>query len=257
MTDENIVKKARDTLTALYRNEKSMKSLAPIPNEFFELVQSYLDQLHAEGSNAENLEPEIAESISRNIKLVHRRVKEIFSLRIEKIMGYAVIGSAPEEMENATAEDREIYGSIRELVEKYSHRAHRRSGIAAKGEIKRNPASAPAPQEPTNTPENETIRPSPADNGPAENDAANDMPPKPETHGTSRPDEGHSGRHGHPQQPARHDGDKMLIHAVEDIPPFTGLSRTFHLKKGDVSYIPTMIGKILVARGLAERIDSE
>jgi len=121
MQNENIVKRARDALTALYRNEKSMKSLARIPNEFFEHVQAYLDQLHAEGSNAENLEPEIAESISRNIKLVHRRVREIFSLRIEKIMGYAVIGSVPEEMENATVEDREIYGSIRELVEKYSH----------------------------------------------------------------------------------------------------------------------------------------
>jgi len=116
------MKKARDMLTVLYRNEKSMKSLAPIPNDFLELVQSYLDQLHAEGSNAENLEPEIAESISRSIKLVHRRVREIFSLRIEKIMGYAVIGSTPEDMENATAEDREIYRSIQELVEKYSHR---------------------------------------------------------------------------------------------------------------------------------------
>jgi DNA replication initiation complex subunit (GINS family) len=122
MQDENIMKKARDMLTVLYRNEKSMKSLAPIPNDFLELVQSYLDQLHAEGSNAENLEPEIAESISRNIKLVHRRVREIFSLRIEKIMGYAVIGSTPEDMENATTEDREIYRSIQELVEKYSHR---------------------------------------------------------------------------------------------------------------------------------------
>jgi DNA replication initiation complex subunit (GINS family) len=122
MQNENIMNKARDMLTVLYRNEKSMKSLAPIPREFLELVQAYLDQLHAEGSNAENLEPEIAESISRSINLVHRRVKEIFSLRIEKIMGYAVIGSVPEDMENATAEDREIYESIRELVEKYSHR---------------------------------------------------------------------------------------------------------------------------------------
>jgi hypothetical protein len=44
---------------------------------------------------------------------------------------------------------------------------------------------------------------------------------------------------------------------MEDIPPFAGLSRTYELKKGDVSFIPAVIANILLRRGLAERVESK
>lgn len=193
---------------------------------------------------------------------MHKRVREIFTRRIEKVMGFAVIGSAREEMENATRDDWEVYNASRALVERYNSNAHQRSGIALKREsrptARPEPAVEPEPErrsmsETTPSPENE---PTPAarreDEGSSRLDGEEDKAdagPQAIAHSTPPPPSQH-------KAPEKKE-ENILIQAMEDIPPFAGLSRTYELKKGDVSFIPAVIANILLKRGLAERVESK
>jgi len=255
MQSDNLMKKARDMLVAVHRNEKTMVSLAPLPNDFFEVVQRYLEQLHAELTGSDSLESEIADAISKNIRSVHRRVKEIFVLRMEKIMSYAMTGSSSEEMENATQTDWDAYKALRSLVERYSHDAHRRSGLA-KQDGKQAEAATPKESEiaedkkatvPAPQGEEASSDPEPANNAQPVDPEPDEAPP--EKTSVKSPD--------YPRPPAGQEREHILVHATADIPPFAGRSRTYEMKKGDVAYLPTMIGKILIQRGLAEKVDAQ
>lgn len=45
--------------------------------------------------------------------------------------------------------------------------------------------------------------------------------------------------------------DHVVVHVLEDLPPFAGLDTTYHLKKEDVVTLPKTIAQILVDRGKA------
>lgn len=45
--------------------------------------------------------------------------------------------------------------------------------------------------------------------------------------------------------------DHVLVHVLEDLPPFAGIDTTYHLKKEDVVTLPKTIAQILVDRGKA------
>jgi len=45
--------------------------------------------------------------------------------------------------------------------------------------------------------------------------------------------------------------DHVLVHVLEDIPPFAGIDTTYRLKREDVVTLPKTIAQILVDRGKA------
>src|SRR5256885_6820418 len=45
--------------------------------------------------------------------------------------------------------------------------------------------------------------------------------------------------------------DHVLVHVLEDLPPFAGIDTTYRLKKEDVVTLPKTIAEILVGRGKA------
>src|SRR2546422_514263 len=45
--------------------------------------------------------------------------------------------------------------------------------------------------------------------------------------------------------------DYVLVHVLEDLPPFAGIDTTYRLKKEDVVTLPKTIAEILVGRGKA------
>ncbi len=45
--------------------------------------------------------------------------------------------------------------------------------------------------------------------------------------------------------------DHVLVHVLEDLPPFAGIDTTYRLKKEDVVTLPKTIAQILVDRGKA------
>ncbi len=45
--------------------------------------------------------------------------------------------------------------------------------------------------------------------------------------------------------------DHVLVHVLEDLPPFAGIDTTYHLRKEDVVTLPKTIAQILVDRGKA------
>ena len=45
--------------------------------------------------------------------------------------------------------------------------------------------------------------------------------------------------------------DHVVVHVLEDLPPFAGIDTTYRLKKEDVVTLPKTLAKILVDRGKA------
>jgi DNA replication initiation complex subunit (GINS family) len=45
--------------------------------------------------------------------------------------------------------------------------------------------------------------------------------------------------------------DHVLVHVLEDLPPFAGIDTTYRLRKEDVVTLPKTIAQILVDRGKA------
>lgn len=50
--------------------------------------------------------------------------------------------------------------------------------------------------------------------------------------------------------------DHVVVHVLEDLPPFAGLDTTYHLKKEDVVTLPKTIAQILVDRGKARIVQA-
>ena len=48
--------------------------------------------------------------------------------------------------------------------------------------------------------------------------------------------------------------DHVLVHVLEDLPPFAGIDTTYRLKKEDVVTLPKTVAQILVDRGKARII---
>ena len=49
--------------------------------------------------------------------------------------------------------------------------------------------------------------------------------------------------------------DHVVVHVLEDLPPFAGLDTTYSLKKEDVVTLPRTIAEILVSRGKARIVE--
>ena len=55
--------------------------------------------------------------------------------------------------------------------------------------------------------------------------------------------------------PARPEArDVVVVHVLEDIPPFAGLDVSYHLRKEDVVTLPRGIAKVLIDRGKARLV---
>jgi DNA replication initiation complex subunit (GINS family) len=48
--------------------------------------------------------------------------------------------------------------------------------------------------------------------------------------------------------------DHLIVHVLEDLPPFAGLDTTYHLRKEDVVTLPRTLAEILVSRGKARLV---
>lgn len=222
MQDDETVRKGKAMLTEILRNERNMSVLSPIPQDFFPTLQRYLEVLavRAKRADGEEVEPEISRTLSKAIRSEHRRVREIFSLRLQKILRYARLGVSMDYLDDATPQERETYTRMRGIVESYLRDAHARAGLVRSG-----PGPLPGTREGVD--DGAKIR-------------------------TGQEEPSHAGTLPHPR--AREPDTLLLIRVLEDVPTFAGIDRNYTLRKGDVVGLPEPLARTLITRGCVEPV---
>ena len=248
VVDEEIVKRAREILAAFHRNEREMQSLAPIPEGFFEVIAGYLEKLYTDLEKVKDQDLEVADALSKSIRKTQKQVREIFSMRIEKILRFVQMETL-EEMQNATKEEWDIYNSSRQMIKKYRDDVFARCRVSVRNNSK-----------------SDELRDGSKGSTNAQRDDQPQIKEINEISGDSKSDKDHSPAfkggsslmtRSNPHPNREKTQENILIRVKEDIPPFSVQSGTYELKKGDISYLPAVVAQILVKRGVAERIESE
>jgi len=202
-----------ERVTKVYREESGKKTLVGLEVDFYDKLAAYIARLD-EGANAEahkNPNSPKALLLQDELRKVRKRRDQIFTYRERRASGAEV------EVANLTAQERFLFDSMVSLLRKSRADAFGGSPFG----------SEPTP--PAATAEKEIL---PAKAKPAGMKVVR-------AEDTKRAAVVPSLK------------DHVLVHVLEDLPPFAGIDTTYRLKKEDVVTLPKTIAQILVDRGKA------
>ncbi len=154
------------------------------------------------------------------LRKVRKRRDQIFTYRERKLalLASSRASGAEVEVPNLPAQERGLFDGMVALLGKSRADAFGRSHLAAPAEPPMAQSSTPRPEAGKKEPERmKVVR--------AEETKRVAVPPSLKDH--------------------------VLVHVLEDLPPFAGIDTTYRLKKEDVVTLPKTIAEILVGRGKA------
>jgi DNA replication initiation complex subunit (GINS family) len=213
-----------ERVTKVYREESGKKTLVALEVAFYDKLAAYVVRLDA-AANAEaqkNPNSPKALLLQDELRKVRKRRDQIFTYRERKLALVASSRASGAEVEvpSLPAQERVLFENMVALLKK--SRADAFGGSAFGSEPAR-----PAPEE-----ESEPPRPKEKPGGMkvvrAEDTKRTAVRPSLKDH--------------------------VLVHVLEDLPPFAGIDTTYRLKKEDVITLPKTIAEILVNRGKARII---
>lgn len=209
-----------ERVTKLYREETAKKTLTPLEADFYDKLAVYLKRLE-EGANREaQANPNSPKAILLQDELRKARKKrdQIFTYRERKLalLASARASGAEAELPNLTRQERALFDSMVSLLRASREAAFGGSPFGSEPA----PAGTPAAAQPAWTTAAESAK-------------------------VIRSEETKQA----PAAPSLK--DHLIIHVLEDLPPFAGIDTTYQLKKEDVVTLPKTIAQILVDRGKA------
>jgi len=210
-----------ERVTKLYREESGKKTLVSLEVDFYDKLARYITRL-GESANAEaTKDPNSPKSLllQDELRKVRKRRDQIFTYRERKLalLASSRASGAEVEVPNLPAQDRILFEGLVSLLKEARAEAFGGSPFGREA-VTTAPLEAAKPGPPPKEPERmRTVR-------------AED---------TKRP----------PAAPSLK--DHVLVHVLEDLPPFAGIDTTYRLKKEDVVTLPKTIAEILVGRGKA------
>ena len=216
-----------ERVTKVYREESGKKTLVSLEADFYDKLAAYVARLD-QGSNAEaQKDPNSPKALllQDELRKVRKRRDQIFTYRERKLalLASSRASGAEVEVRHLTTQDLALFEGMVGLLKK--SRAEAFGSLPAAAEPKL-PTEAPAlvkPQAPPKEPERmRVVR--------AEETKRTPVVPTLKDH--------------------------VLVHVLEDIPPFAGIDTTYRLKKEDVVTLPKTIAKILVDRGKARIVQA-
>ena len=213
-----------ERVTKVYREESGKKTLVNLEADFYDKLAAYVARLDG-GANAEaQKDPNSPKALllQDELRKVRKRRDQIFTYRERKLalLASSRASGAEVEVPHLTTQESALFESMVALLKK--------SRADAFGPL-------PHPAEATGaTPSKEPPRPK----GPAPSK-------EPERMRVVRAEDTKRA----PVTPTLK--DHVLVHVLEDLPPFAGIDTTYRLKKEDVVTLPKTIAEILVGRGKA------
>jgi DNA replication factor GINS len=213
-----------ERVTKVYREESGKKTLVNLEADFYDHLAAYVAHLD-EAANAEaQKDPNSPKALllQDELRKVRKRRDQIFTYRERKLalLASSRASGAEVEVPHLTTQERALFDSMVALLKKSRADAFGAAGHAAletppsPEEAQAAPPDSAKPKAPERM---KVIR--------AENTKRTTTPPTLKDH--------------------------VLVHVLEDLPPFAGIDTTYRLKKEDVVTLPKTIAQILVDRGKA------
>lgn len=208
-----------ERVTKVYREESGKKTLVGLEADFYDKLATYVARLD-ESANVEaqkNPNSPKALLLQDELRKVRKRRDQIFTYRERKLalLASSRASGAEAEVPNLTAQERVLFENMVALLKKSRADAFGGSPFGSDTAAPAAPAEkepAPAREKPAGM---KVVR--------SEDTKRTPIPPTLKDH--------------------------VLVHVLEDLPPFAGIDTTYRLKKEDVVTLPKTIAQILVDRG--------
>ncbi len=215
-----------ERVTKVYREESGKKTLVSLEADFYDKLAAYLTRLD-ESANKEaqkDANSPKALLLQDELRKVRKRRDQIFTYRERKLalLASSRASGAEVEVPSLPAQERVLFESMVALLRKSRADAFGGSPFGAE------PAPVAAGAEPPAPPAKER----PAGMKVVRSEDTKRTPVAPTLK------------------------DHVLVHVLEDLPPFAGIDTTYRLRKEDVVTLPRTIAQILVDRGKARIIQT-
>ncbi len=212
-----------ERVTKVYREESGKKTLVSLEADFYDKLAAYIARLDDSANKEAQKNPNSPKALllQDELRKVRKRRDQIFTYRERKLalLASSRASGAEVDVPNLPGQERSLFENIVALLKKSRADAFGGSPFAAD--------SAPPPA--------------------MESTVAKPEAPKkePERMKVVRAED--TKRVAAPATLKDH----VLVHVLEDLPPFAGIDMTYKLKKEDVVTLPKTIAEILVNRGKA------
>ena len=215
-----------ERVTKVYREESGKKTLVGLEADFYDKLAAYIARLDA-AANAEaqrNPNSPKALLLQDELRKARKRRDQIFTYRERKLalLASSRASGAEVEVPNLPTQERFLFENMVGLLKKS------RSDAFGGSPFPSEPQAATGPAQPAEA--------SPKEGGAKEKTPAVKVIRAEDTKRVAVP-------------PTLK--DHVLVHVLEDLPPFAGIDTTYRLKKEDVVTLPKTIAQILVDRGKA------
>jgi len=211
-----------ERVTKVYREESGKKTLVSLEADFYDKLAGYVARLD-EGANAEaQKDPNSPKALllQDELRKVRKRRDQIFTYRERKLalLASSRASGAEVEVPHLTTQESALFENMVALLKKSRADAFGAPAQDGGPTPRTDQASRPKPGSPSKEPERmRVVR--------AEETKRTVVAPTLKDH--------------------------VLVHVLEDLPPFAGIDTTYRLKKEDVVTLPKTIAEILVGRGKA------
>ena len=214
-----------ERVTKVYREEGGKKTLVALEEDFYDKLAAYVKRLEEAANKEAQASPNAPKALmlQDELRKVLKRREQIFTYRERKLalLASSKASGAAIEMLTLPRQDRILFDQMVALLTK--------TRVDAFGGSPFGSEPGPAEAAPSETP------PAPA---------APERRPPPGMKVISSEET---------KKPKVAPGlkDHVVVHVLEDLPPFAGLDTTYNLRKEDVVTLPKTIAEILVSRGKA------
>ncbi len=216
-----------ERVTKVYREEGGKKTLVALEEDFYDKLAAYVKRLETDANREAQAGPNSPKALmlQDELRKVLKRRDQVFTYRERKLalLASSKASGAEIEMLSLPRQDRALFDGMVALLVRARTDAF--GGSPFGSEPGPSESAAPEPQ------------PAPAA-APAEKRAPAGMKVV-------------SSEDTKKAKVAPSLKDHVVVHVLEDLPPFAGLDTTYSLKKEDVVTLPKTIAEILVSRGKA------
>ncbi len=210
-----------ERVTKVYREETGRKTLTALEVDFYDKLAAYVQRLEVSAQEETQKDPNSPKAliVQDELRKVRKKRDQIFTYRERKLALLASSRSSGGDVELPTmpTQERALFDELVILLKRTREAAF---------------AGSPHGSKP----------------GPS--------PPMPGHPGT-RPSTEHVVKAEEAKRPRAPPSlkDHVVVHVLEDIPPFAGIDTTYRLKKEDVITLPKTIAQILMERGKARIVE--
>lgn len=256
-------------ITEVYRREKRSRDVTDIRSDFYSAVEKFIQRSIKENEEEMTEDPFSlkARSISDTIKKASAKTVQIFEIRAEKILLMALRASSGASVDTGklTKREKNLFNEV------FSALSTTRSNLISQDDfapkLKVEPTSpktvSDADSEEERADDSVSLDESVVDTEePFAADEAEGGERLQEEREEERAEEpGEAVEEPSPQEAPDlsamepiSNGTLIVVRILEDVPPFAGPERDYKLMEQDVVALPSVIGKALISKGMAEEV---